>query len=60
MEGWIAMRAGARALHAWLWERRERQAFRIGFDRPLLSLEAGAGTKAIFYQDSPKVHRVSA
>ena len=59
-EGRMAMRADARARHARLWERRERQAFRIGFDRPLLSLEAGAGTKAIFYQDSPTIHGVSA
>ena len=32
-EGRMAMRADARALHVRLWERRERQAFGIGFDR---------------------------
>ena len=32
-EGRMTMRANDRALHARLWERRERQPFGIGFDR---------------------------
>ena len=43
----MAMRADARALHARLWERRERQAFRIGFDR---RFEACAVTILLFYE----------
>ena len=55
----MAMRADARALHARLWERRERQAFRRGFDRSLLNAWAGAGYQSYFLRDRSGGHRVS-
>ena len=55
----MAMRAGARALHARLWERRERQAFRRGFDRSLLNAWAGAGYQSYFLRDRLGGHGVS-
>ena len=54
-EGRMAMRADARALHARLWERRERQAFRRGFDRSLLNAWAGAGYQSYFYEIAREV-----
>ena len=53
------MRADARALHARLWERRERQAFRRGFDRSLLNAWAGAGYQSYFLRDRSGGHGVS-
>ena len=55
----MAMRADARALHARLWERRERQAFRRGFDRSLLNAWAGAGYQSYFLRDRSGGHPVS-
>ena len=55
----MAMRADARALHARLWERRERQAFRRGFDRSLLNAWAGAGYQSYFLRDRSGGHGVS-
>ena len=55
----MAMRADARARHARLWERRERQAFRRGFDRSLLNAWAGAGYQSYFLRDRLGGHGVS-
>ena len=55
----MAMRADARARHARLWERRERQAFRRGFDRSLLNAWAGAGYQSYFLRDRSGGHGVS-